>query len=90
MADYYTDHMVSGAAIFKLLPSYIELKGTGTIITYQNIGAIPVTIQGSLDNINWSTITEIEPAGSKVIQQSWNYLRQLEPLAEVMVSRGLD
>ena len=90
MPDYYTDHVKTGSTTFKLLSSYIEFKGTGTIVTYHNIGAIPVTVQGSLDNINWANIVELEPNGSKVIQQSWKYIRQLEPLAEVMVTRGLD
>ena len=90
MPDYYTDHVKSGSTTFKLLSTYIEFKGTGTIVTYHNTGSIPATVQGSLDKIHWANIVELEPNGSKVIQQSWKYIRQLEPLAEVMVTRGLD
>lgn len=90
MPDYYTDHIKSGSTTFKLLSSYIEFKGNGSIVTYQNIGSIQATIQGSLDNINWTTIAGISAGDSKVLQQTFTFIRQLEPLADVMVSRGLD
>ena len=90
MPELYIANIKIGTAPFKLLDTFIELRGTGTLLTYQNIGDIVATIQGSNDNVNWTTLRVIDPSGSKVVFESWKYLRQLEPLANVLVTRGLD